>query len=60
MLWNIKERSDVLWNYLDLSAAVTDQKMRFLATQYCRDVDEESFVVDMRHLLILEKRNCFH
>jgi len=28
----IKERFDVVWNYKDHSAAVTDQKTRILAT----------------------------
>jgi len=47
----------IIWNYLDDSAAVSDQKARILATQYCRDVDEENFVTEMRHLLFVHSAN---
>jgi len=53
----IKERFDVLWNYLDHSAAVTDQKARTLATQYGKDVDKEGFVNEMRHLTFVHSSN---
>jgi len=49
----VKERFDVIWNYLDHSAAVTDQKARILAVQCCKGVDKESFVTKMRHLLFI-------
>ena len=47
----------IIWNYLDDSAAVSDQKARILATQYCRDVDEKNFVTEMRHLLFVHSAN---
>jgi len=53
----VKERFDVLWHYLDHSAAVTDQKARILAAQCCKRVDEESFVTEMRHLLFVHSVN---
>ena len=53
----IKERFDVIWNYLDHSAAVTDQKARILATQYCKYVNEEGFVNEMRHLPFVHSSN---
>ena len=53
----IKERFDVIWNYFDHSAAVTDQKVRILATQYCKDVDGEGFVNEMRSLPFVHSSN---
>ena len=53
----VKERFDVIWHYLDYSAAVTDQKARILAAQCCKRMDEESFVTEMRYLLFIHSDN---
>jgi len=42
---------------LDHSAAVTEQKARILATQYFEDMDEDSFVSEMRHLPFVHSAN---
>jgi len=42
---------------LDHTAGVTDQKVRIPATQYCKDMDEENFVTEMRHLLFVGSAN---
>ena len=53
----VKVRFDVIWNYLDRSAAVTDQKARILGAQCCKGIDEERFVTEIRHLLFIYSAN---
>ena len=53
----IKELFDGLWNYLDLSSTVTDQKARISAGQYGRDVNEENLVTEMQNLLFVHSAN---
>ena len=52
-----KERFYVIWTFQDHSAAVTDQKARILAIQDCKDMDEENFVAEMRHLPFVHSAN---
>jgi len=53
----IKELFDGLWNYLDLSSTVIDQKARISAGQYGRDVNEENLVTEMQNLLFVHSAN---
>ena len=55
-LKHITERFDVLWNYLDMSAEVIDEKARVLAAEYSSDVDE-NLVTEMQHLPFVHSAN---
>ena len=49
-LKHITEQFEVLWNYLNMSTKVIEEKARGLALDYSNDVNEENFVTEMQHL----------